>query len=132
MSRVFLSIFIFSCLWAAFCPDEASAFVLSNNEKIVVLSDSHGSGEFNSINISELAYWKFSPEDDLGFAEQDYDDTGWMEVGSVTNLDSVIPDHMWTGAGWFRIRFITDESQTDNIKVVTTRTRAAIQVFLNG
>ena len=77
------------------------------NEQIVLTSESLKAG---NDAIPLFKNWKYHPEDNLAWAEPEFDDSKW-ESGVDTRLRSgSLPQDGWTGIGWFRLHLSVDST----------------------
>jgi hypothetical protein len=66
------------------------------------------SGE--SITLSNLEGWKYSPGDNPEWANPDFDDSDWFSIVPSGLRPSAMPDSIWNGYGWFRFTFTADST----------------------
>ena len=88
------------------------------------------------LNDSRIIYiqdmWKFRVGDSLGWAEPDYDDSGWDYLS--TNLSQADLSFMeWRGTGWFRKQFrVHPNLRGQPIALLVERHLGASEIYLNG
>jgi signal transduction histidine kinase len=70
------------------------------------------SGE--SITLSNLEGWKYSPGDNPEWANPDFDDSDWFSIVPSGLRPSAMPDSLWNGYGWFRFAFTADSTIYEN------------------
>ena len=75
--------------------------------------------------------WRFQPGDDLNRADPHYDDSDWMFF-SPAGLTDPIPDSLWNGYGWFRLKFAVDSSIYSVPRYLYFNTWGAAEVYLDG
>lgn len=98
--------------------------------QLFVVSDSL----FNENGIIQLGSrdgWRFHPGDDLTWADPDFDDSDWMFF-KPAGLNDPIPDTLWKGYGWFRLRFKVDSSIYAMPILLYFSTWGAAEVYLDG
>ena len=76
--------------------------------------------------------WKYSPGDDLQFADPQFDDRAWETLhGTAITLDS-IPKSGWHGIGWFRLRLQVDQALTNQPLALVMVHFGASEIYLDG
>ncbi|GAB2777049.1 hypothetical protein GCM10010465_24690 [Actinomadura fibrosa] len=76
--------------------------------EVLVLHDSMIEHNYREIHFARLNGWKFSSEDDPEFSSPDYDDSGWYRIPIPPEEEGAIPDSLWKGFGWYRLKVKID------------------------
>ncbi len=89
---------------------------------------------FNDIGFLHLGYlfgWRFHPGDDLDWSKPDYDESEWYYY-KPSILTEPIPDSLWNGYGWFRMRFTADSSACAKTTHLYFYTLGSAEIYLDG
>jgi signal transduction histidine kinase len=107
-------------------------FILTDNTA-TVLHDSLMKGKYNFINLSALKGWKFSPDDDPAFAQPGFDDSYWYSIEKLSVYEDALPDSLWEGFGWLRLRLQADSLLTGTKKLIYRQwSPGAAEMYING
>jgi len=98
-------------------------------DELLVVSDTLVQNSFFS--LGNVENWRFHPGDDLKWAEPNFDDSSWLNL-KPTGLTEPIPDALWQGYGWFRLRFAADSTITNKIWSLYFSSWGAADVYLDG
>ncbi len=83
------------------------------------------------IFLSALDVWRYSPGDDLQWADPGFDDSDWI-IQRPGGMQNPLPDSIWAGYGWFRARFTADESFYTSPMNLYLFTWGAAEVYFDG
>lgn len=65
------------------------------------------------MSFGENHVWRFSPGDDIAWANPAHDDSEWVDKAPF-GLTEPLPDSLWyKGHGWFRTRFKADSTKEE-------------------
>jgi len=103
---------------------------VTNNE--VVIDDSLFTDAEIRLDFSELKGWKFSPQDDPSFAKPDFDDSRWYKLENTPVETYQLPDSLWKGFGWFRLRIRVDTAFSKELSVISPHIMGASELYING
>lgn len=76
--------------------------------------------------------WKYQPGDNLEWAKPDFDDTDWHKINPIDLKAYRMPDSLWSGYGWWRIRFTADPKIIEAIERLYFYSWGAAEIYLNG
>jgi two-component system, NtrC family, sensor kinase len=75
--------------------------------------------------------WKYHAGDDLKWKEVSYNDSDWNIYQTDFKLDS-IPQGMWQGIGWFRLKLVIDSSLYNQVIALVMNHYGASEIYLDG
>jgi len=75
--------------------------------------------------------WKYHAGDDLKWKEVSYNDSDWNIYQTDFKLDS-IPQGMWKGIGWFRLKLVIDSSLYNQVIALVMNHYGASEIYLDG
>jgi two-component system, NtrC family, sensor kinase len=75
--------------------------------------------------------WRFHAGDNLKWANPDFDDSGWMFY-KPSGLTYPIPDSLWQGYGWFRLKFAIDSAIYEKATHMYFIALGAAEIYLDG
>ena len=75
--------------------------------------------------------WKYHAGDDQKWKEVSYNDSAWNIYQTDFKLDS-IPQDMWQGIGWFRLKLVIDSSLYNQVIAVVINHFGASEIYLDG
>jgi two-component system, NtrC family, sensor kinase len=117
---IFLYLLVFS--WSS---------ALAQSDSLVVISDSL-LNEGGLMTFGENHAWRFSPGDDLAWADPTFDDSDWVEQ-TPFGLTEPLPDSLWNlGHGWFRTSFKADSTIYNQSWYLYFFTWGAAEIYLDG
>jgi two-component sensor histidine kinase len=76
--------------------------------------------------------WKYHPNDDLRWADPNFDDAHWHTVYPDGLRANDMPDSIWQGYGWWRLAFTADTALYKHISRLYFRGWGAAEVYLDG
>jgi two-component system, NtrC family, sensor kinase len=85
-------------------------------------------------DFADLAHqnsWRFHAGDNLNWANPDFDDSGWMFY-KPSGLTCPIPDSLWQGYGWFRLKFAIDSAIYEKATHMYFIALGAAEIYLDG
>jgi len=103
---------------------------IANSE--VVFHDSLFTDPEVSLDLSTLKGWKLSTQDDPDFALKDYDDSQWYTLSNSLWETRQLPDSVWQGFGWLRLRIRIDSSFSKQLNVISPHMMGASEFYING
>jgi signal transduction histidine kinase len=102
----------------------------TQTDRLFVASDSLFDKD-GIITLGNQEGWRFQAGDDLNRANPDFDDSEWIYY-KPSGLTEPIPDSLWNGYGWFRLRFAADSSVYAKVTHLYFSTWGAAEVYLDG
>jgi hypothetical protein len=84
------------------------------------------------ITLSFKTAWKYQKGDDFRRAEPNFNDSTWHNIAPEGLRANAIPDSLWDGYGWWRIKFTVDSSLYTQISRLHFRAWGAAEVYLDG
>lgn len=84
------------------------------------------------LNLAWQDGWKYLPDDDLAFAQPDFNDSHWFDLNPGGLTVSGKPDTIWNEYGWWRFKFTADSSIYDNPWFLFLYTTGAAEVYMDG
>lgn len=76
--------------------------------------------------------WRYQPGDNLDWAKPDFDDSDWYRIEPTGLKAYQMPDSLWKGYGWWRIRFTADPKLIEEIERLYFHSWGAAEVYLDG
>jgi two-component sensor histidine kinase len=76
--------------------------------------------------------WKYQPGDNPEWAKPDFDDSDWHNINPIDLKAYRMPDSLWSGHGWWRIRFTADPKIIEAIERLYFHSWGAAEIYLNG
>ena len=76
--------------------------------------------------------WRYSPNDDPGFADSVFDDSSWETLKGTAITLSSIPKSGWHGIGWFRLRLQVDPALANQPLALVMVHYGASEIYLDG
>jgi len=99
----------------------------------VVISDSLFTGAEVSLDLGTLKGWKFSPQDNPEFSSPDYEDSHWYKFEKTPSETFNLPDSLWQGFGWLRLRIRIDPALSNSINIIyQSFYLGASELYING
>ncbi|MBL7844570.1 MAG: hypothetical protein JNK44_11950 [Cyclobacteriaceae bacterium] len=98
----------------------------------VVFHDSLFTDPEVMLDLSILKGWKLSTQDDPDFALKDYDDSQWYTLSNSLRETKQLPDSLWKGFGWLRLRIRIDSEFSKQLNVISPHTMGASELYING
>jgi signal transduction histidine kinase len=98
----------------------------------VVIHDSLFLSSEIRLAFNDLKGWKFSPQDDPSFAQPDYDDSQWYTLENSPFETYQLPDSLWKGFGWLRLRIRVDSAFSKNLNIISPHILGASELYING
>lgn len=78
----------------------------------------------------DLGMWRYRPGDDLRYAGEEFDDSGWLSARPYFLVGRSPPG--WEGIGWFRRRVRVDERFRDRTLGVFVAQVGAFELYIDG
>lgn len=92
----------------------------ADSDTLIVLSDSMYVAGGSIVNLGVTSSWRFSPGDDIRWAEPRFDHSDWVKQ-RPSGITEPLPSPLWDeGYGWFRTYFMADSSIYNNPWSFTT------------
>ena len=98
---------------------------------VLLFHDSITTGELKEIHLSSLKGWKFSPKDDPSFSSKDLDDSKWFTISKPLSEEGAVPDSLWNGFGWFRMKVKIDSSFSSSVTFQSYPGSGAVELYIN-
>lgn len=76
--------------------------------------------------------WKYQPGDNPEWADPNFDDSDWHKINPIDLKAYRMPDSLWSGYGWWRIRFTADPKIIEAIERLYFQSWGAAEIYLNG
>lgn len=81
----------------------------------------------------DKAGWKYHAGDDARWAAPEFDDSKWSTLNVATHQLEKLDQIDWRGAGWFRLRFKTEESLRSKVLgLMMSHALGATEIYLDG
>ncbi|SOC81102.1 His Kinase A (phospho-acceptor) domain-containing protein [Salinimicrobium sediminis] len=120
--------YIFGILLLAFNAQSQST---TPENEVYSIQDSLLQGSFMEVYLPDLIGWKFSPYDHPEYSSPDYDDSSWYTTTTPLREESAIPDSLWNGFGWFRLKVKMDSDELINSIIQNFGGTGAIEFYIN-
>jgi signal transduction histidine kinase len=98
----------------------------------VVIHDSLFTSSEIRLDLRELKGWKFSPQDNPAFALPDFDDSQWYSLPNAPFETYQLPDSLWKGFGWFRLRIRVDSAFSKQLNIISPSIMGASEFYINS
>ncbi len=121
-----------SCFQSADSVDQVKVDPIWKATDEVVFHDSLFTEPEVSIDLSTLKGWKLSTQDNPDFALKDYDDSQWYTLSNSLWETRQLPDSVWQGFGWLRLRIRIDSSFSKQLNVISPHMMGASEFYING
>lgn len=76
--------------------------------------------------------WRYQKGDNIEWAKPNFDDTTWHNITPASLTATAMPDSLWQGYGWWRIKFTLDSSLYSVLTRLHFRGWGAAEVYLDG
>jgi two-component sensor histidine kinase len=76
--------------------------------------------------------WSYHSGDNMVWASPEYDDTYWAKINPFDLKVYEMPDSLWEGYGWWRIKFRINESLSSEIVRLYFYSWGAAEIYLDG
>jgi two-component sensor histidine kinase len=76
--------------------------------------------------------WRYKSGDSLKWADPNYNDEHWLHLNPIGLKAYNMPDSLWKGYGWWRLKFTADPDFTKKIKRLYFYTWGAAEIYLDG
>ena len=76
--------------------------------------------------------WRYQKGDNIEWAKPNYNDTTWHNIAPASLTATAMPDSLWQGYGWWRIKFTLDSSMYSQISRLHFRSWGGAEVYLDG
>lgn len=104
----------------------------ADSDTLIVLSDSMYVAGGSIVNLGVTSSWRFSPGDDIRWAEPRFDHSDWVKQ-RPSGITEPLPSPLWDeGYGWFRTYFMADSSIYNNPWYFYFYTWGAAEVYIDG
>jgi hypothetical protein len=97
----------------------------------VVITDSLFSKNGFRLNLGTLKGWKISSQDDPEFSSPEYDDSHWYMLEKAPVETWKLPDSLWQGFGWLRLRIRIDSSFSNTLNLIYPEIMGASELYIN-
>jgi signal transduction histidine kinase len=84
------------------------------------------------LNLSSHRLWKYNPGDNMEWSDPDFDDSEWFVLSPGQDLISDLPDSLWTGYAWYRLKFSADSTLYNYPWLLNFSSIGAAEVYLDG
>ncbi len=103
--------------------------LITAQAQTVLTADQLQNGQ--AVELDKLG-WNYSPNDDLRFADPQFDDRAWETLNDTAiTLDS-IPKSGWRGIGWFRLRLQVDHALANQPLALVMVHYGASEIYVDG
>ena len=76
--------------------------------------------------------WKYQKGDNIDWAKPKFNDSSWHNIAPASLSADEMPDSLWQGYGWWRIKFTLDSSLYSELSRLHFRGWGAAEVYLDG
>jgi len=84
------------------------------------------------LSLTTNRLWKYNPGDNMEWSDPGFDDSEWLVLSPGQDLISDLPDTLWTGYGWYRLRFTADSTIYNYPWDFYIASIGAAEVYLDG
>jgi hypothetical protein len=84
------------------------------------------------ITMSFKDAWTYQQGDDRQWANPNFDDAAWHNIALEGLRANAMPDSLWHGYGWWRMRFTADSTFYSTVSRLHFRGWGAAEVYLDG
>jgi two-component sensor histidine kinase len=84
------------------------------------------------ITMSFKDAWRYQQGDDRQWANPNFDDAAWHNIAPEGLRANAMPDSLWYGYGWWRMRFTADSTFYSTVSRLHFRGWGAAEVYLDG